>query len=44
MKSCMKVITNIDLGVKLTISMSFGESVFLAGFFQKTIKEDQIIK
>ena len=40
----MKVITNIDLGVKLTISMSFGESVFSAGFIQKIVKEDQIVK
>jgi hypothetical protein len=24
--------------------MSFGESMFLAGFIRKTVKEDQIIK
>jgi hypothetical protein len=41
----MKIITNIDLGgFKLTIFISFGESMFLAGFIQKTIKVDQIIK
>jgi hypothetical protein len=31
-------------GFKLTISMSFGEYVFSAGFNQKTIKEDLFIK
>ena len=31
-------------GFKLTISTSFGESMFSAGLFQKTIKEDQNIK
>ena len=31
-------------GFKLIISTSFGESVFLAGLFQKSIKEDQNIK
>ena len=32
------------LGFKLTISISFGESVFSAGFIQKTIKGDQNVK
>ena len=40
----MKMITNIDLGFILTISMSFGEYVFSAGLFQKTIKGDQNVK
>ena len=31
-------------GLKLINSMSFGESVFSAGFNQKTVKEDLIIK
>jgi len=31
-------------GFKVTISMSFGEFIFSAGFIQKTIKVDQIIK
>ena len=31
-------------GFKLTIFTSFGESVFSAGLFQKTIKGDQDIK
>ena len=31
-------------GFKLTISMSFGESVFSAGFIQKTIKVDLFVK
>jgi hypothetical protein len=31
-------ITNEGLGFKLTNSMSFGESVFSAGYIQKTIK------
>jgi hypothetical protein len=34
------MITNISLGFKLTNSMSLGESVFLVGFIQKTIKMD----
>ena len=40
----MKMITNIDLGFILTISMSFGEYVFSAGLFQKTVKGDQNVK
>ena len=40
----MKMITNIYFGFKLTISISFGESVFLAGLFQKTVKGDQNVK
>ena len=31
-------------GVKLTNSMSFGESMFLVGFNQKTIKGDLFVK
>ena len=31
-------------GFKLPNSMSFGESVFSAGFNQKTIKEDLFVK
>ena len=31
--------TNIGLGFKLINSISFGESVFIGGFTQKTIKE-----
>ena len=31
-------------GFKLTISMSFGESVFSAGFNQKTAKEDLFVR
>ena len=40
----MKVIHNIDLGFKLTNSMSFVESVFSAGFIQKTVKVDLYIR
>ena len=36
----MNIITNIGLGVKLTNSMSFGESIFSAGFIKKTIMVD----
>jgi hypothetical protein len=31
-------------GFKLTNSMSFGESMFSAGFIQKTIKMDPIVR
>ena len=31
-------------GFKLIISMSFGESIFLAWLFQKTVKGDQNVK
>jgi hypothetical protein len=34
----------IDLGFKLTNSMSFGESLFSAGLFQKTTKRDLFVK
>jgi hypothetical protein len=34
----------IGLGFKLTNSMSFGESLFSAGLFQKTTKRDLFIK
>jgi hypothetical protein len=37
-------ITNNGLGFKLINFMSFGESVFSAGLFQKTGKEDQNVK
>ena len=40
----MKVITNKGLGFKLTNSMSFGESIFSAGFIQKTIKADLYVR
>ena len=40
----MEIITNIDLGFKLTNSMSFVESVFSAGFIQKTVKVDLYIR
>jgi len=40
----MKMITNIYFGFKLTISISFGESVLSVGFNQKTAKEDLFIK
>ena len=40
----INMITNKGLGFKLTISTSFGESVFLAAFNQKTAKEDLIVK
>ena len=36
----INIITNEGLGFKLTNSTSFGESVFSAGFIQKTIKVD----
>ena len=36
----INIITNDGLGVKLTNSMSFGESVFSRGFIQKTVKVD----
>ena len=36
----INIITNKGLGFKLTNSMSFGESVFSAGFIQKTVKAD----
>ena len=38
------VITNKGLGFKLTISMSFGESVFSAGFIQETVKVDLYVR
>jgi hypothetical protein len=34
----------IGLGFKLTNSMSFGESLFSAGLFQKTTKRDLFVK
>jgi hypothetical protein len=34
----------IGLGFKLTNSMSFGESMFSAGLFQKTTKRDLFVK
>jgi hypothetical protein len=34
----------IGLGFKLTNSMSFGESVFFAGLFQKPTKRDLFVK
>jgi hypothetical protein len=37
-------ITNKGLGFKLINSISFGESVFPAGFNQKTAKEDLFVK
>jgi hypothetical protein len=37
-------ITNKGLGFKWINSMSFGESVFSVGLFQKTGKEDQNVK
>jgi hypothetical protein len=37
-------ITNKGLGFKLINSMCFDESVFSAGLFQKTGKEDQNVK
>jgi hypothetical protein len=37
-------ITNKGLGFKLMNSMSFGESIFSAGLFQKMGKEDQNVK
>ena len=40
----MKMITNIYFGFKLTISISFGESVFSTEFIQKTVQVDQIGK
>jgi hypothetical protein len=35
---------NIDLGFKLTNSMSFGESLFFVELFQKTTKRDLFVK
>ena len=40
----INIITNEGLGVKTNKFHEFGESVFPAGFNQKTVKEDQIIK
>ena len=40
----INIITNKCLGFKLINSISFGESVFPAGFNQKTAKEDLIVK
>jgi hypothetical protein len=37
-------ITNKGLGFKLINSMSFGHSMFLAGFIQKTAKRYQFVK
>jgi hypothetical protein len=34
----------IGLGFKLTNSMSFGESLFSVGLFQKTTKRDRFVK
>jgi hypothetical protein len=34
----------IGLGFKLTNSMSFGESLFSVGLFQKTTKRDLFVK
>jgi hypothetical protein len=36
--------TKMDQGFKLINFMSFGESVFLAGFNQKTTEEDLFVK
>ena len=36
----INIITNEGLGIKLTNFMTFGESVFSAGFIQKTVKLD----
>ena len=36
----INIITNEGVGFKQTNSMSFGESIFSAGFIQKTIKAD----
>ena len=36
----INIIINEGLGFKLTNSMSFGESIFSAGFIHKTIKVD----
>jgi hypothetical protein len=36
--------TYIGLGFKLTNSMSFGESLFSTGLFQKTTKRDLFVK
>ena len=41
---CMKMITNIGLGFKLINSTSFGESVFSAGYIQKTVNGDLNIR
>jgi hypothetical protein len=40
----INIITNESLGSKLINSMSLGESMFLAGFNQKTTKEDLNVK
>ena len=40
----INIITNKSLGFKLMNSISFGESVFSAGFNLKTAKEDLNIK
>ena len=40
----INIITNKCLGVELINSTSFGESVFPAGFNQKTTKEGLIVK
>ena len=40
----INIITNDGLGFKLINSMSFGESMFIAGFNQKTAKKNLIIK
>jgi hypothetical protein len=40
----MDIITNIGLGFKLTNSISFGESMFSAGFSHKTVKVDLYVR
>ena len=40
----INIITNKCLGFKLINSISFGESVFPAGFNQKPAKEDLFVK
>jgi hypothetical protein len=37
-------ITNKGLGFKLTNFMNFGESMFPAGYIQKTVKEDPHVR
>jgi hypothetical protein len=44
MRKGINIITNESLGSKLINSTSFGESMFLAGFNQKTTKEDLNVK
>ena len=44
MYKSINIITNEGLGFKLINFTSFGESMFLTGFSQKTAKEDLIIK